>query len=339
MAVDQSLLGMLETMPVDSLQGMGIAPSQAPRRAPPALPQRDSIFGPSAAPSVPDGSLMGFLSDGQSQDEMLKRVNILKDGLLGPLPGIDGNPMPDDGFGFGDINPSLLGEAIFGATPANLPPPEATGLLDVTGDTVMDVFGSLRGSEGTGSNITGDVDTGDLGVTAAARAAVGGKGLSDKRIAMKYLKKLNNTFTEKFDGYRNAPDGVRNMILDGAYNLGAGVKNFKGLKQAMKDAKESGDWASVGKHMLDTANAGGKSMRGLAKRRALAYNRIEGVKPIASVESGKDGKITYLDAEGGEVFAYTPRGGRHTDSGVGTINVDGSRHMETFEGPFEGTLL
>lgn len=199
-----------------------------------------------------------------------------------------------------------------GQPDALLTPPPPPSPVDV-------VYSHLGLVEGNGSNITGDVPTKKLGVTAAAEKAIKGSDkMKPEEVAHAYLEKLNGKFTNMIPRYSVAPPELQTAILDAGYNLGEGVGRYPGLNAAMK----AEDWPGAGLQLLDTANAKGKSLRGIAKRRAMMYNNIPGVpNPITTVRQKKDGTLQYIGADGSTVFSYTAKKGRHPDSPVGSLSV------------------
>lgn len=177
------------------------------------------------------------------------------------------------------------------------------------------VFRTLNISEGVGDDVT-NVATGALGVTRQARDAVSGSAnMSDEEVARSYLTELNSKWA-RVDGYDLVSPEVKEALLDASYNMGESVLGFEKLTEALK----RGDEQTVVTELLDTANVDGQTIRGLARRRAVAYNAVADI-PIAEVEQKDDGTIIYKDVAGGTIFQYKTRGGRHEKSGVGTIPV------------------
>lgn len=198
-------------------------------------------------------------------------------------------------------------------------------------DTVISgIMSNLERREGRGTNVEGDVPTGFVGVTQAALNSVGmsdrtPEDLSDEEalsVARQYAEQAYDHMHSNMQGFSNAPAIVQEEILDASYNLGfENVTNYPTLNRKL----EQGDWlGAMREGLLDTATANGRSMRGLAVRRAENYNRVAealGGNTISNVEQTDDGVIIYRDSEGREIFRFRARGGRHSDSGVGTLNV------------------
>lgn len=176
------------------------------------------------------------------------------------------------------------------------------------------VYDELRIREGSGDTVT-DIPTGDLGVTQTAREAVGASSNApDRHVSRAYLNLLDG-FWRRQPGYNEAPTKVKAALLDTTYNLGTQIFSFEGVLSAL----ERGDYFEVGLQLLDTANVEGKSMMGLAKRRAQAFNLISDEK-IILIRQDEDGKITYGNFER-VLFSYTPRGGRHELSRTGFMLI------------------
>ena len=189
------------------------------------------------------------------------------------------------------------------------------GKPEASAPVAEQVLSELTAKEGVGDEVT-SVETGALGVTEAARKAVGAtENTDDTKVAKDYLNVLENKW-EGVEGFKDASDGVKKALLDTTYNIGEGVLKFKGVKSALK----GGDEEEVVKSLLDTASVDGKAVKGLAKRRAEAYNEVSET-PITEVEQLEDGTIIYKK-DGEEFFKYKAEGGKHEKSGVGTITVD-----------------
>lgn len=178
------------------------------------------------------------------------------------------------------------------------------------------MFNEIAEVEGSGSDISGDVPTAHYGVTAAAAKAVGAEFDKDmsreqaKEISIAYINLLDSKFESKISNWKDLPEAIRKMAVDTAYNVGEKVLSYKGFIGDLKAGKTA-DQVAI--NILDTANAGGKSMRGLAVRRAEAYNKVAANK-ISAVEQKRSGEIIYYDSEDRIIFSYKPSGGKHPDS-------------------------
>ncbi|BBI55055.1 endolysin [Vibrio phage vB_ValC_WD615] len=179
------------------------------------------------------------------------------------------------------------------------------------------VFNHLAVLEGSGDNVT-DIPTGNLGVTSVARQAVNAPDdMPDEEVAREYLALLNRQWGMR-KGFNEAPPELQAMLIDASYNMGEQVLNnsyFPKLNKALMEGK----YDEVSKQLLDTANVGGQSVKGLAKRRALSYNLANPDNPISEVEQLKDGTIIYRDMKGGELLSYRPDGGKHEASEAGRL--------------------
>ena len=178
------------------------------------------------------------------------------------------------------------------------------------------VFDRLAHTEGFGDDVT-NVVTGNLGVTGAARLAVGAdENVPDEEVAKQYLDKLNNQWGMR-NGYAEAPEPIKAMLLDATYNIGESSMNMPKLTKALAE----GNYKQASLELLDTANVDGMSLKGIAKRRAESYNIANPDDPIATVEQLRDGTIKYLDGNGYVITSYRPQGGRHPKSKAGRIEL------------------
>lgn len=176
------------------------------------------------------------------------------------------------------------------------------------------VASELYAREGVGDDVT-NVITGELGVTQAARDAVGATPDTPGRVvALMYLKLLESRW-EGVEGYKDSSPELKEALLDSSYNLGEGIFNYPRLRRAVMEGNEV--WAVY--ELLDTAQVEGKSLKGLAKRRAEMYNKVAEV-DIDRVEQEVDGTIVYWSSDE-TVLRFKPKGGRHEKSSVGSIPV------------------
>lgn len=197
------------------------------------------------------------------------------------------------------------------------------GTMTTPQDAVEDLYSNLAEEEGAFGDTTGAAVTGELGVTSGARSAVeGSENMSDTQIAKAYIQKLNENIPD------NTPYSVRYSLLDTAYNLGEGMFKYKNLSKNLSE----GDWMGVANSLLNTASIGGESSKGIAGRRARAYNRIAkefGGDIIQSVFQSEDGTLSYLGEEDKVIFSYRPKGGRHESSKVGMIRIEKPQMVAT----------
>jgi hypothetical protein len=183
-----------------------------------------------------------------------------------------------------------------------------------------EVFNTLIEVEGASGDTATNTPTGELGVTASARSAVEGSDtMTDPEIAKAYLNILEGKWDE-LDGFRNASIDLKKALIDASYNLGESILGFSGIKASLALVESGGTEESVLINILDTANIGKKSSKGLAVRRAKGYNMVAD-NPIVKVIQKSDGTIVYKDSEGNIIFEYKPSGGKHTSSDAGTVNI------------------
>jgi len=128
------------------------------------------------------------------------------------------------------------------------------------------------------------------------------------------LAKFKATLKKEVKGYDDLSMRTKAAITDLAFNGGAEAVGPKA-----RAAIEAGDEEEALLQTLDTANQGGKTMLGLAKRRAKAYNWASQNK-IVEVEQTDSGRIIYRGADGSEVFSY--RKPRSPDSEPGVVKID-----------------
>lgn len=180
---------------------------------------------------------------------------------------------------------------------------------------IDNVLSKLGAREGVGDNVT-KVKTGAYGVTEAARRAIRPSGdLTDREVAERYLKALYAKW-EAVRGYESSPLGVQEALLDCSYNLGPSVMLYEGVVKGLQE----GDYRRVGEAILSSANVGGKSSRGLGKRRAEVYNLMFN-DAIHYVRQLDGGTLSYLDEDGKCVYQYTSTKGRHETSSIGVLRV------------------
>lgn len=201
--------------------------------------------------------------------------------------------------------------------------------------------------EGDG-DATGAAKTGKYGITQPAIDQLKKQGVSIPE-EMDTLEEINNLpKKERSDQYeklaslyldyinKKIPDSMKDTsnefkenIIDAAFNLGTGVFNYKKLNELVKEAnKLEGSEKNIKlaealqKGLFDTANSEGKTLRGLAKRRAEMYNKFAtsvGLPNISSVEQKENGELVYYGEDGSEVFKY--KRPKHEKSDIGKLDV------------------
>lgn len=174
-------------------------------------------------------------------------------------------------------------------------------------------------SEGNGDT-TGAAPTGSRGLTTALYAEMKGKhgaSITEEQASKFYLTEIYTSFSKNLEGFTALDEDVQKGVLDSAYNLGyKGMLKYKGFAAAIK----ANDKEAIFKNLLDTATVAGQSYRGLAKRRAHAYNEIVKDSKITSVKQEEDGTLKYMKGE--EVFfSYKAPKGRAAKSSVGTLKI------------------
>lgn len=180
---------------------------------------------------------------------------------------------------------------------------------------VKAVLSKLGVKEGVGDKVT-TVKTGMYGVTDMARRAVGARiDWPDRYVAECYLNLLYDKW-KLLKGFLQAPVEFQVELLDNSYNLGPQVMSWKGVVEGFKE----GNYRRVAFSFLSSANVGGMSVRGLAKRRAEVYNALF-KRGIVQVEQLEDGTLNYIDSWGSVVFSYKAKNGRHPKSAVGSLRV------------------
>tara|TARA_R110000787_G_scaffold284517_1_gene398316 strand:+ start:581 stop:2935 length:2355 start_codon:yes stop_codon:yes gene_type:complete len=193
-------------------------------------------------------------------------------------------------------------------------------------ETAIDmVQAGLLVQEGTGDTLTG-IATGEGGITEVRKAEIvkrKGRPLSDKQARNEAVREDSVALHDGLAGFDTLGAKVQAAILDMTYNIGSnGVLDpveFKSLHQAVA----AGDVQRILIETLDTATVDGKSVSGLATRRARMYNRAnpDPAKHITDVEQLNDGTINYLS---GDKVLFTFKRPRHEKSSAGKVSVSSS---------------
>lgn len=173
--------------------------------------------------------------------------------------------------------------------------------------------------EGNGDT-TGAAPTGERGLTTSIYNAMKkkyGANITQEQASKHYLGDIYNKFESDLTGFKQLDDTVKEGIIDAAYNLSyTEMLTYPGFTAAV----ETGDKEEIFKSLLDTANSGAKSIKGLGKRRALSYNMVNTDSKITSVKQDADGTMTYY--KGTEAyFTYKPKSGKHEKSSPGTLQL------------------
>jgi hypothetical protein len=132
---------------------------------------------------------------------------------------------------------------------------------------------------------------------------------------------------EKVKGFDELGVDEQKVVIDLAWNMGVGGLDYTGNQSLIKElskAPQDRDISSmleVGKHVTE----GGKVMRGLARRKALAINELiddpaEKITKIRQLSVGSTTYHTYINASGEEVKTIK-LGQKHSGSPDGVIDV------------------
>ena len=132
---------------------------------------------------------------------------------------------------------------------------------------------------------------------------------------------------EKVKGFDELGVDEQKVVIDLAWNMGVGGLDYTGNQSLIKElskAPQDRDISSmleVGKHVTE----GGKVMRGLARRKALAINELiddpaEKITKIRQLSVGSTTYHTYINAAGEEVKTIK-LGQKHSGSPDGVIDV------------------
>ena len=186
---------------------------------------------------------------------------------------------------------------------------------------ISDVTANLLVHEGEGDTLT-DTPTRKGGLTDARKSEIEasvGRPMSDEAARKEAVHQDSVKLHDMMPGFSTLDSGVQAAILDLAYNVGVNdVLSFPMLQLAVA----SGDPGPILMHTLDTALVGGKTVRGLAKRRAIMFNKAIGnpKSKITHVEQLNDGTINYLR---GSSVVLTFKRPRHEGSDPGRIAIQG----------------
>ena len=186
------------------------------------------------------------------------------------------------------------------------------------GNTIAKVYNELLHKEGASGDTTGAAETGTKGLTKSTYDGLKKKygDLTEEQAIQKYLEESYDNWSS-VEGFSSASQSLQELLLDSSYNLGSSVLGYSKLKRNLKKlAKGKASESDVAKELLDTANIGGKTSKGLAVRRAENYNKVAPVK-IAEVKQKRSGKIEYLDSDGNVIYSYQKP--RHSSSSAGSV--------------------
>ena len=178
----------------------------------------------------------------------------------------------------------------------------------------------LVAAEGIGDDLT-DIATGEGGITEERKVAIEkskGRPLTDQQARNEAVKEDSAALHDGMPGFTALGAGVQAAVIDLAFNVGVNSVldpvEFKRLRTAIA----IGNPTQILTQTLNTAIVKGKSVKGLALRRARMYNQANVGFRITHVEQLNDGTINYLS--NGRVL-YTFKRPRHKKSAAGKISV------------------
>lgn len=179
--------------------------------------------------------------------------------------------------------------------------------VEINNKSIIDsAYDKLLNTEGAEGDQASDVKTGARGLTEKLRDSLiknNPEVFKDLDINVEEDKKkiealasklyLQNSYDafSQVEGFNKLTEEEQIAILDNAYNLG--YENMLGYKNFMAALKDGTNKDAIFKNLLDTAKIEGKSSKGVAKRRAEAYNVGNPTDPITRVEQTPNGIIYY----------------------------------------------
>tara|TARA_R110000868_G_scaffold345994_2_gene607047 strand:- start:1033 stop:3417 length:2385 start_codon:yes stop_codon:yes gene_type:complete len=205
-------------------------------------------------------------------------------------------------------------------------PKRFSGMLDnltPAQQAINVVSADLVANEGTGDELT-DTPTGVGGITDARKAEIEqrkGRPLSDEEARNIAVKDDSAALHSRMAGFDTLDAKVQAAVLDLAYNVGINnVLNPKEFPRLQKLVAE-GDVQGILYNTLNTAVVEGKSVKGLALRRARMFNAAnpDPERAITAVEQLDDGTIMYM--AGKRVLATFKRP-RHEKSKAGITTLE-----------------
>jgi GH24 family phage-related lysozyme (muramidase) len=167
--------------------------------------------------------------------------------------------------------------------------------VEINNKSVIDsAYDKLLNTEGAEGDKASDVATGKRGLTTklfnSIKKKYNNEKMTEKEASKIYLQESYDAFSQ-VEGFNKLTQDEQIAILDNAYNLG--YENMLGYKNFMAALKDGTDKDAIFKNLLDTAKVEGKSSKGVAKRRAEAYNVGNPNDPITRVEQTANGIIYY----------------------------------------------
>lgn len=167
--------------------------------------------------------------------------------------------------------------------------------VEINNKSVIDyAYDKLLSTEGVTGDTASNVATGKRGLTTklynSLKDKYNNQKMTQEEASKIYLQEAYDSFS-KIEGFNKLTQDEQISILDNAYNLG--YENMQGYKNFMTALKDGTDKDAIFKNLLDTAKVEGKSSKGVAKRRAEAYNVGNPEDPITRVEQTANGIIYY----------------------------------------------
>jgi murein L,D-transpeptidase YcbB/YkuD len=184
-------------------------------------------------------------------------------------------------------------------------------------NVVDTVFNTLAGTEGRGDNVT-DTPTGNLGMTAKTKQLLEkkyGRSMSDEEAAKMYIKDLEQSALAV---NKDIPSNLLTSFVATTYNTGFNP-DWESYNKFLKNPSDD----TLKDAMLTKIYAGGKSMIGIAARRAHDYNLSNPPKKIVSVRQKDNGDIEYLDSNNNVVFYVNSTRPKHSASKSTELKVRG----------------
>jgi GH24 family phage-related lysozyme (muramidase) len=184
--------------------------------------------------------------------------------------------------------------------------------------TIQDkVYNHLINTEGSSGDTATGIPTGALGLTTklydSIKKKTGNSKMTEEEASRYYIDELYNNLSS-LPGFTKLNDDEQVILVDTAYNVGwNNMSQWKGFAKGLA----TGNKEDAFRNLLDTANTEGGTSKGIAKRRALAYNEAFPNNKITHVVQTKDGLEYYKGKK--LYFKYdTPP---HKSSKIGTLKL------------------
>ena len=187
----------------------------------------------------------------------------------------------------------------------------------VTPNIVDNVYNNLINTEGKGGDTATGIPTGSLGLTKklheSLKVKTGNSSMTEEEASRYYINELYTNLSS-LPGYTNLNNKEQETLIDTAYNVGwSNMSKWKGFAKGLA----AGNKEDAFRNLLDTANTQGGSSKGIAKRRAHAYNEAFPDDKITKVVQTKDGLEYYK----GEKLYFNYDNPPHKSSKIGTLKL------------------